>query len=255
MMDSATTSLSEEHARIIEDLRKHDFNLVDYTLSKDDFEAWVAKAGYEKYPKYYLSGLQTKHLDHYLAALFLDFQPDDVFIDVASALSSPAPDIYHDLYGCTVYRQDLLFPEGINGNTIGGDASQLPLPDGFASKLSLHSSIEHFEGDSDSRFITEASRVLRPGGKMVVVPLFMSSRYLIKTDPECWPKEGMYFEGDAAIIKKDWKNRYARFYDAAHLATRVRDWLADLKMTIYVMTNPSDILPNCDRKFVAVFER
>lgn len=47
-----------------------------------------------------------------------------IYIDIANA-SCPTPEIYHKLYGCKVYRQDLVFPEGIHGNAIGGDAGSI----------------------------------------------------------------------------------------------------------------------------------
>lgn len=253
--DGLRESLNETHAAIVDGLEKLGFDLVEYPLDLNDFKAWVEKAQYDRFENYYLKGLETKHVDHYLGWKFLDLKANDVYIDVASALTSPAADIYSEMSGCEMYRQDLLFPEGIKDNIIGGDASNMPLPDGFASKLGLHSSFEHFERESDIGFIHETSRILRPGGRMVIVPMFMDSRYVIKTDPTVWPAEGMYFDEGAAVLLKDWKNRFARFYDPEHMASRVRAHLGDLKLTIYVMRNETDLVPKCDRKFVAVFEK
>lgn len=255
--DTNQSPLALEQRKIVGQLEKEGFTLVDYPLDRTDFQNWVESAQYDAYPNYYLEGLETKHLDHYLGAKFLDLNEGDVYIDIASSLSSPAPDIYAHLHGCEMYRQDLLFPEGINGNVIGGDASDLPLADGFATKLGLHSSFEHFEQQSDIGFVREASRVLKPGGRMVIVPLFLSSWYLVKTDPSVWPEEGMLFEADSPVVKskEGWKNRFGRFYDAAHLASRVGAALQDLRLTIYVMQNETELIPNCDRKFVAVFEK
>ena len=84
-----------------------------------------------------------KSLEHYLGTKFLDLSQQDVYVDVANA-GSPVPEIYQVLFGCTVYRQDLSFPEGINNHAIGGDAAEMPVPDAFASKMALHCNLRAF---------------------------------------------------------------------------------------------------------------
>jgi len=46
-------------------------------------------------------------------------------------------------------------PRGINGNNIGGDAGNMPVKDGFATKMALHDALQCFEKDSDIEFIKE----------------------------------------------------------------------------------------------------
>lgn len=71
----------------------------------------------------------------------------------------------------------LLLEKGIHGADIGGNAARIPLQSGSVSKMSLHNSLEHFEGRSDIRFFREAQRLLRPGGKLLVAPLFIGEAY------------------------------------------------------------------------------
>ena len=109
------------------------------------------------------------------------------------------------MYGCKVYRQDLEFPEGIHGNVIGGDASNMPLEDESATKMALHCSFEHFEKNSDIEFIIEANRVLCKGGKLCIVPLYLSNKYVVQTDPSILPFGGIPFENDAILYcAKGW---------------------------------------------------
>ena len=108
--------------------------------------------------------------------------PDDVFVDIASC-SSPFADIVERLDNCIAYRQDLDFPPGVNGRTIGGSAEHLPIADGFFSRMTLHCSFEHFEGDADIGFVKEAGRVLRPGGAACILPLYVSEIFHNLTDP------------------------------------------------------------------------
>ena len=151
----------------IKELKKDGFNVIDFKINVTDSREYINSAEYHKFPNYYhgdkASNFIEKSLEHYLAAKLLNLSEDDVYIDIANG-NSPAPEIYHELYGCKVYKQDLAFPEGIHGNLIGGDAGDMPVEDGFATKMALHCLFEHFEQDSDIRFIKEASRVLRKGG-------------------------------------------------------------------------------------------
>jgi SAM-dependent methyltransferase len=164
---------------LIEELKKNGFNIVDFEIDITDYRNYLNIAEYWRFPDYYGGGkaslFHEKSLEHYIAAKLLNLSENDVYIDVASA-NSPAAEIYHRLFGCKVYRQDLIFPEGIHGNIIGGDASKMPIENGFATKMALHCSFEHFEQDSDINFIKEAGRVLREGGK-----LYCRYIYLINT--------------------------------------------------------------------------
>lgn len=256
---SAVPHDQEIHNEIIGDLEKNGFTVIDFKIDVTDYKRYVNDAEYHKFPNYYGGGKASnfveKSLEHYLAAKLLNLSREDIYIDIANA-NSPAPEIYHKLYGCKVYRQDLLFPEGVHGNVIGGDAGNMPIEDGFATKMALHCSFEHFEQDSDIRFIKEASRVLRKGGKLCIVPLYLFNRYAIQTDPLVLPKGGIPFDNDAILYcARGWGNRHGRFYDVPHLIDRVRNNLNGLKLTIYVVRNEKEVDPSCYVKFVALFEK
>lgn len=244
---------------IIEDLKRNGFNISDFEINVTDYRQYLNNAEYHKFHNYYdggkASNFTEKSLEHYLTAKLLNLSRRDVYIDIGNA-NSPTPEIYHKLYGCKVYRQDLVFPEGIHGNIIGGDAGNMPVQDGFATKMALHCTFEHFEQDGDIRFIKEASRVLNKGGKLLIVPLYLFNRYAIQTDPSALPKAGIPFESDAILYcAKGWGNRHGRFYDVPHFIARIRNNLNDLKLTIYVIQNEKEVDSSCYVKFMALFEK
>jgi len=181
---------------------------------------------------------------------------EDNYVDIASA-GAPTSEIYHKLYGCNSYQQDLIFPEGVHENLIGGDASNMPVENGFATKMGLHCSFEHFEQDSDMRFIKEVNRVLKNGGKLCIVPLYLFNKYAIQTDLSLFlPWKRMNFEPDAVVYcAKGYGNQHGRFYDVNHLITRIRNNLNELKLTIYVVQNEKDIDASCYVKFIALLEK
>ena len=161
---------------IHESFSKAGITVSDMKIDVEEYHNWIARAAYppqcyaeEGYGRHVFS---QKTLEHYIACKMLDLIKGDIYLDIASALS-PLPDILPRLYGCQAYRQDLIYPAGINGNVIGSNAAKLPVPDAFADSMALHCSFEHFENKSDIEFIKEANRVLKPGGKLCIVPLYM----------------------------------------------------------------------------------
>lgn len=245
---------------VILGLRDCGVNTIDYAINVTDYRQWMKKARYEQFPGYCGGGrgqnAAEKTLEHYLAATFLNLHEGDTYIDVANG-DSPAADIYQRLYGCTVYRQDISYPAGIVDNIIGGDAASLPLKDGFATKMALHCSFEHFEHDSDIGFIKEASRVLSHGGKLCIVPLYLNTRYLILTDPGVLPPwDGVSFDRDATVYcRRDYRLRHSRFYDVPHFISRVCNNLNGLSLTLYAIQNAKEVDPTCYAGFLAIFEK
>jgi SAM-dependent methyltransferase len=241
---------------ILRQLAAFDFDVRKHSIDVATYHSYLRRAGYaDRYPEYYSFNIQEKSLEHFIAATLLDLNPDDTYIDIASE-GSPVPEIYERLYGCKTYRQDLAYPAGLSGDTIGGDAAAMPIPADFASKLGLHCSFEHFEGDADMRFAREIQRVLRPGGALCIVPLYLYEVYAIQTDPNVSAPAGVEFEDDSVLfLDPTWQNRHGRFYDAAHLARRVRDLLPGLTMTVHHITNPEEVDPSCYVRFAALIQR
>jgi hypothetical protein len=248
-------------------LAQEDIDLEELPIDTGGYRRYMEAACYVDYPDYYNGGnprgpgaprtskFVEKTLEHYLAAKLLQLSPHDVYLDIASA-NSPAPDIYRKLFGCTVFRNDLTYPAGIDGDAIGGDAGDMPVEDGFATKMALHCSFEHFEGDSDIGFIREASRVLAPGGMLCILPLYMADKYSILTDPVVLPRKGISFEDGATLYcRKGWGNRHGRFYDIPHLKERVLANMGDLELKIFIVRNQDRIGPGIYLRLAALFRK
>ncbi len=249
----------QNEAKIVKQLKESGFNLKDLTIDTAGYKEYINNAGYYRFPDYYDGGnadnFPEKSLEHYLAAKLLGLSKDDVYIDIANGYS-PAPQIYNALYACDAYRQDIIFPEGIHKDTIGSWADDMPVKNDFATKMAAHCSFEHFEGDRDIKFIREAARVLKKGGKMCILPLYLFDKYAIQTDPAILWGNKPLFEQDAILHCAKWYyNRYGRFYDIAHFIARIRDNENELKLTIYIIQNEKEVSSSCHVKFVAVFEK
>jgi SAM-dependent methyltransferase len=180
-----------------------------------------------RYPRFYAGGpaakggaREWKILEYFASIELLDIRPGDVVIDVASE-RSVFPDLLEEQYRAQVYRQDLVYPPGVNGGRIGGSAAAMPVPESFADILTLHNSFEHFEGSADTDFVREAWRVLRPGGAVCVVPLYLAERYSILTDPLVDTVGVEWDDGAEVVSVAGHRNRFGRFYSPAALVERV----------------------------------
>jgi len=241
---------------VIQGLSQYGINVINYVIDVDDYHQYFKKARYtEDFPEYYSFNIKEKSLEHYITAKMLDLKSDDIYIDVASQ-HSPIPKIYSRLFGVTSYKQDLDYPPGLNGDTIGGDAANMPVPDRFADKMALHCSFEHFEGDADCRFIHEIERVLKPGGKVCIVPLYLSSQYHIITDPLIAISQNVDFEKDTLVFcKRGWNNRFGRIYDPVSLFSRIKQNLGSLKMKIFNIKNAKEVDSSCYVEYAMLLEK
>lgn len=225
-------------------------NVLDYEIPKTEFYDYYKKY---KYAELYSRNSLEKALEHFVSIKLLEFVKTDVFIDIASC-GSTFPNIIEEVYGCTTYRQDLTYPFGINGKAIGGDACILPFNDKSISKLSLHCSFEHFERDSDTRFIKEVTRVLRPGGKLCILPLYLKHDYYILTDPSV-KRAGIVFDDGAGIKEQvGWKNHFGRHYNPAKLVERVLAFVGSLTPTIYLVSNAKEVDESCYLRYILILE-
>jgi hypothetical protein len=229
-----------------------------YDIDVDAFEAHVAEVGY---PPNYAAGpideggaRDEKLLEYFVSLDLLELHPDEVVIDVASEWSI-FPQVAHQLTGATIYQQDLIYPPGVHGNQIGGSAARMPIADGFADKLVAHNAFEHFEGTADSDFMSEAWRILRPGGRLCILPLFMSDHFVILSDPLV-NRRGVVWDSGATVVELPWwHNRFGRMYDAQALRRRVLEPAQAFKQTIYHVTNPFAVHPDASLHFALVLEK
>lgn len=229
-----------------------------YVIDVDGYRAYLQRAAYprgtygdESSPT---APFHEKTLEHYVAFDVLQLGADDVFMDVASNLSR-VPDLASGLFGARAYRQDLAYPAGLHGDRIGGFASSVPLEDGSLSAITLHCSFEHFEGEEDTRFIHEAARLLRPGGKLVILPLYLAEAHTLVTS-RLWGGPRLDDEGtEAALRVRQRESTFTRQYRPARLKERVLDVDPRFESEVLFVENQEAISPSCYLKFVLVMTR
>ncbi|MEN6373146.1 MAG: hypothetical protein ABFD75_00015 [Smithella sp.] len=215
----------------------------DISIDIHDFKKWLQ--AYPEIDAAYTNSADAhieKCLEHYLSFTLMGLSSTDTFVDIAAAGSTFSALLRRRL-GLKAYRLDLSYPKGIHGYDIGGDAGETGLPEGFATAMALHCAYECFMGDADMRFINEATRILKPGGRFIILPLYLDKTYFISTSPFCNQKEITIDAGAARLWRDDsYKVPFSRHYSPESFAERIYSLVpSNMKGTVYFLTNLSDV--------------
>lgn len=101
------------------------------------------------------------------------------------------------------------------------NATQSGFADSSVRGVSLHCAYEMFMGNDDTQLITELARILQPGGKAVILPLYMHTQYCAYATPDYFGK-GYADPGAKEYIRFDsYGIPSSRKYDAPTLQQRV----------------------------------
>lgn len=180
--DFPDTDWKTLHRDLAAECRRHDVPLLEMKIDANDFENFMDQFRLSPLSLYARGCREKKMMEHYVAFRLLDLKPGDRYIDIASE-NSPFPELARQQLGLKTYSQDLTYPPGFRGDRIGSSADRLPVNDSWVDGTSLQCAFEHFQGDIDTNFIRELARVLKPGGRCVVVPLYMGQKALNIYDP------------------------------------------------------------------------
>lgn len=202
-----------------------------------------------------MDNFYEKTLEHFVSFKFLNLKEGQNFIDIASE-NSPASEIFSKLTKCNAYSQDIMYEKGIHCNRIGGNASELPVADVSFHAAIATCSIEHFEGDDDINFMREIERILIKGGKVVIVPLYMYTKYCCVTDPRYSIPGDVIFEEDVEIYcVESFNNRHGRFYSPEKLYERLIKPYNNINFKVYILENLHDIESSLYCRFILVGEK
>jgi ubiquinone/menaquinone biosynthesis C-methylase UbiE len=169
-----------------------------------------------------------KLLEHWIASErlgLMNWQAEDTYVDVA-ACSSPWAKILREHFGMQAFAIDL----GEVGNNYKEppyyrveNATATTFKDVSITVASLQCAYEMFMNKDDINFIKEIARILKPGGKVVILPLYMHTHYCSCSTPEYYGKGYSDPNAKEYVRRHDFGVPSARIYDAETLKQRVLD--------------------------------
>jgi hypothetical protein len=165
---------------------KEFYDYIDLTKYNINFPYYYKEFGSPRFPEYIF---KMKMFEHFWSIYLSPISEDFNVLDVASG-NSPFCKIIQNFFPCDkTFKQDQQYSEDTKNGILGGDAAQMNIVDNCVDNIYLHNSWEHFEGTSDCDFLTEASRILCNGGKIVITPIFLAENTYQVTSPSCWDKK------------------------------------------------------------------
>ncbi len=201
-----------------------------------------------------------KLLEHFIAhelCGLAEFEPGDRYIDVAGS-ASPWASMLRE-HGIEAYSVDLAYVEQFSALDyyLQADATDMPFEDASVRACSLQCAYEMFNGDDDRLFLDECSRVLRPGGVAVIVPLYMHTRHCGYASPEYFGK-GYADPGATEFI--NWHAMcvpFSRKYSAGLLRERILEPARQtgLAPTLYRLANKSEFGSEVYCHFILVLKK
>lgn len=231
-----------------------------------DIEAYWKYRENAPYPSDYFGGgndpkrnFTEKTLEHYLSSELKDLSTCKTLVDVAAATSPWTAVAAHFWPHLTCWKQDLVYSKNQIQNTfqIGGFAHEMNLPDNSVDLMTLHCSLEHFEGESDSLFFETASRILAPGGTLMIHPFYMAYEYTIHIDPayNFLHQHRPILDPQAKLRIADWYQFFSRHYDLSTFQTRILKHCPKLSPRLIRIMNFKDVAPNCYLRWVLLLEK
>ncbi len=195
-------------------------------LKREDFEAFL-----EQYLPWHeaISELSDhkKKLELFSTFHFLGAKLLGVYLDAAGGGFSYAGTIQADrtILQDMEIRETVRERSGAHVEYVESSLTGIPLDDCSVDAISTHHSFEHFQGSADSDFIVEAQRILKPGGMLALVPLFIARNAIEMTnfsDFSNWSisEKHRVFDPNATLPGKKSGN-FARIYDTTTFRERV----------------------------------
>lgn len=236
---------------------------IDVSSIVTGYKAFRHLSEYDSQYKAYAGPLEhcllEKCLEHFLSLALVSPKPGTIAVDVGSC-QSILPSLGRRVYGIQYFEQDLQYPPGLHGNRIGSNADAIPLPAESVDLMTLHCAFEHFEHNTDTRFVKECGRLLKKGGATVILPLYMCEAFCNvtgETNSDLRGGIGFDAEADHYCLIPEWQNRFGRHYSPDAFMRRI--WHpaieSGLRPRMYRVDNWAAIHPDLWIRWALVLER
>jgi len=211
------------------DLRVSGFNceVSLLELNRQKYVKWVKKY-FPDYRKIHQDICSKKLIELYTTFFLLKIKHDETYMDAAGGKYSYVDKIkskkglLQDIRISEKLKEH--FPKKVS--FIESDAGKIPLKNESMDCISCHHSFEHFQGNSDIKFIKEIQRLLSKKGRCAIIPMLIGNKYIEVSDREDFKKH--FDRSSKKLIDKTailpggkHSGNFARIYDIQAFQRRV----------------------------------
>lgn len=231
----------------------HCVRVVETAITRDDLVQFQKKMDYPRF--YYVAERRIRYsLWHHVGTELCGLDSSSVVIDVG-AQAGLWGSMIRRRFGCQVFDLDLEYKPGIHGWRIGAPASAMLLKSGSVSHVVSFCAFNCFEGDDDTAMIREAGRLLKPGGRLIIVPLCIGDEYVNLYDPRFIAGVERLDEGARPAALMGWGNGFGRWYDRQAFESRILSHARDFDIEIHRVSHPFNPQEAFEAMYAARFIR
>lgn len=236
--------------------------VLKFDRKSEEFWKWLKNSGLNEFRRHPYP--HKKALEFFFSAHILKIKSEDIILDAAGGRSNYLSAVKNTFNPLQLILADQIYNKKTKKDdilVIGGDISKIPLSNTSVDKIACHHAFEHFQQNGDVIFIEEISRLLKPKGRAVIIPLFIAKEYI-----ECWNiyRSSKFDNNSKLIIDKtaslpgsDNDGHFARIYSPKILYSRILTFAekVGLKWRIVTCTLGGQYLPDMKLNFGAKINR
>jgi SAM-dependent methyltransferase len=258
---SAKPVTNDDLNLIISEMKTAKLNMLPIKYTQDELNNFEANFCFPDFYKKTTNPFYFRKLcEYWFASQILklpDYKKEDIYIDVGSS-STPWVMELREKFNINAFGVDLEKNPLNKEYYLVEDATSTSFENNSVSGISLQSTFCLFAGHADIRFIHECARILKPGGKVVILPLYMYPEYISLVSPQFYNK-GYNDNEQKEYLRRDWPNiRMSRYYDVKHLKSRIINEAEALGLKHSIFILPDEQIPPYEfayLKFILMLEK
>lgn len=251
----------EELAQIERDLVANGIHCQDFAVDAAEFRRFKETAGFQHvYHGGKVGGVfNEKNLEHFVAWKLIGLERLQAapYLDIA-ACASPWARLLRER-GIEAFAIDLELPEPQAHLTYyrQEDATRTSFEDASIGGASLQCAYEMFVGNHDIALVHELSRIMKPGGRVVISPLYTHTHPCYYQTPDYFGRP-LGDTGATGYIRRDcWGVAASRKYSVDTLQRRVWDTAIAVGLTpsLLVLRNKKEIGSDIYLHFILLLDK